>query len=182
MLVKGYLRAFVNDRQDNWQELTQLVEFTINNTASPLSTGFTPFFADCCQHPRCPLAPPTSGTAQEARGCEAVALLMGSVTTETRALLQERQDARKARLDPRRRDVRFAPGDQVLLDSERTPLPSRGLLTPLGWPVHCAGSNGPQHVSARATSRLEGSERVQRLPVAAVLAATGRNVRAAPMH
>ena len=39
MLVKGYLRAFVNDRQDNWQELTPLVEFAINNTASPLTPG-----------------------------------------------------------------------------------------------------------------------------------------------
>ena len=59
-----------------------------------------------------------------------MALLMARVTAETRALLQERQDARKARLDPRRRDVRFAQGNQVLLDSERTPLPSRGLLSP----------------------------------------------------
>jgi len=129
-VIADVLRAFVNDRQDNWPELTPLVEFAINDAASPLGTGFTPFFADRGQHPRRPLAPPTSGTAPEAKGGKAVALLMGRVTAETRALLQERQDARKARLDPRRRDVRFAPGDQVLLNSERTPLPSRGLLSP----------------------------------------------------
>ena len=56
---------------------------------------------------------------------------MACVTAETRTLLQERQDAQKARLNPSRRDVRFTPGDQVLLDSEHTPLPSRGLLSPL---------------------------------------------------
>ena len=127
-VVADVLRAFVNDQQDNWPELTPLVEFTINDTAPPLGTGFTPFFADCGQHQRRPLAPLTSGTAPEARGGEAVALLMARVTAETHALLQELQDTQKARLDPRRRDVRFALGNQVLLDSECTPLPSCRLL------------------------------------------------------
>ena len=56
-VIADVLCALVNDWQDNWPELTQLVEFAINNTASPLGTGFTPFFADSCQHPRSPLAP-----------------------------------------------------------------------------------------------------------------------------
>ena len=63
-------------------------------------------------------------------GGEAVAWLMEQMITEVRALLQERQDARKARLDPGRRDVQFVPGDLVLLDVDRIPLPSRGLLSP----------------------------------------------------
>ena len=46
------------------------------------------------------------------------------------ALLQERQDRRKAELDAARRDVHFALGDEVLLDTEHTPLPSRSLLSP----------------------------------------------------
>ena len=178
-VIADVLRAFVNDWQDNWPELTPLVEFAINDAASPLGTGFTPFFADRGQHPRRPLAPPTSGRAPEARGGEAVALLMASVTAETRALLQERQDARKARLDPRQRDVRFALGDQLRTHS--FPLP-RAPLTPLDWPVHCAGTNGPQQVSARAAPRLEGRERVQRRPLAAVLAAAGRSARTTPVH
>jgi hypothetical protein len=55
---------------------------------------------------------------------------MGRITTEVRALLQERQDWRKAELDAHRRDVRFAVGDEVLLDTEHAPLPSRSLLSP----------------------------------------------------
>jgi hypothetical protein len=55
---------------------------------------------------------------------------MGRVTAEVRALLQERQDRRKAELDAARRDVHFALGDEVLLDTEHTPLPSRSLLSP----------------------------------------------------
>ena len=55
---------------------------------------------------------------------------MGRVTAEVRALLQERQDRRKEELDASRRDVQFAVGDEVLLDTEHTPLPSRSLLSP----------------------------------------------------
>jgi hypothetical protein len=39
-------------------------------------------------------------------------------------LLQEWQDLRKAELDALRRDVRFAVGDEVLLNTEHAPLPS----------------------------------------------------------
>ena len=55
---------------------------------------------------------------------------MGRVTTEVWALLQERQARRKAELDAHRRDVQFAVGDEVLLDTEHTPFPSRSLLSP----------------------------------------------------
>jgi hypothetical protein len=54
---------------------------------------------------------------------------MDQITGEVRALVQERQDLRKARLDPGRRDVTFAPGEEVLLDTTHTPLPSRSLLS-----------------------------------------------------
>ena len=55
-VIADFLRAFVNYRQDNWQEFTPLVEFAINDTASPHCTGFTPFFADRC-HARSPPRP-----------------------------------------------------------------------------------------------------------------------------
>ena len=55
---------------------------------------------------------------------------MSRVTAEVRALLQARQDQRKAELDAHRRDVQFSVGDEVLLDTEHTPLPSRSLLSP----------------------------------------------------
>jgi hypothetical protein len=48
---------------------------------------------------------------------EAAAHLMARVPTEVRALLlQKRQNQRKAKLDAHRWDVRFAEGDEVLLD------------------------------------------------------------------
>ncbi len=53
---------------------------------------------------------------------------MGRVTAEVRALLQERQERRKKALDAHRRDVWFAVGDKVLLNTKHTPLPSSSLL------------------------------------------------------
>ena len=50
---------------------------------------------------------------------------MARITAEVLALLQEQQDRRKAEQDAHRRDVQLAVGDEVLLDTEHTPLPSR---------------------------------------------------------
>ena len=76
-----------------------LVEFAINDSASSLGPGCTPFYADRGQHPRRPLNPPAGqDPAAPAGSGEAVETLMGRVTAEVRALLQERQDRRKADL------------------------------------------------------------------------------------
>ncbi len=117
------LSSFAGKRADDWPEFLPLVEFAINDSASPLGSEYTPFYADCGQHPRRSLVPPAA--PDSAGPGEAVAGLMGRVTTEVRALLQERQDRRKAELDVQRRDVRFAVGDEVLLDTEHAPLASR---------------------------------------------------------
>jgi hypothetical protein len=57
---------------------------------------------------------------------------MAHITAEVQALLrlQGQQDRNKAALDAHRRDVQLAIGDEVLLDTEHTPLPSRSLLIP----------------------------------------------------
>ena len=129
-VIEDVLRSFVAERQDNWPELTPLVEFAINDSASPLGTGYTPFYADRGQHPRRPLTPPADPALPEVSDGAQVARLMDQVTGEVRALLQERQDLRKARLDPGRRDVVLVPGEEVLLDTTHSPLPSRSPLSP----------------------------------------------------
>ena len=127
-VIADVLRSFTGERADDWPDFVPLVEFAINDSASPLGSGYTPFYADRGQHPRRPLVPPAA--PDSAGPGEAVADLMGRVTAEVRALLQERQDRRKEELDAHRRDVRFAVGDEVLLDTEHAPLPSRSLLSP----------------------------------------------------
>jgi hypothetical protein len=49
--LEGYLRNFTSQRQDDWDELLPLGEFTHNNHVHA-STQQTPFMIDTGRHPR----------------------------------------------------------------------------------------------------------------------------------
>ena len=141
-VIADILCAFINDRQDNWQELTPLVEFTINNIASPLGTGFTTFFADSCQHPSSQLAPPTSGTSlcgtpNGQRNCQDLRSSAG--------VAGHKEGSPRPQLTGR--VLSTARSGAAQLQAHPSPLQGAPLIQ-LGWPVHCAGTNCPQHVSA----------------------------------
>jgi hypothetical protein len=110
-----------------------LVEFEINNSVSPLGSGYTLLYADSgqqTQHPRRPLTPPDAPDPVAPAGSgEAAAHMMARVAAEV-LHWQERQDQRKAALDAHQRDVQFAAGDEVPLDTEHPPVLSRSLLFP----------------------------------------------------
>ena len=46
------LRAFANGRKDDWDRQPPLAVFAINNAASTLGDGLTPFYIDWGAHPR----------------------------------------------------------------------------------------------------------------------------------
>ena len=58
--IADVLRSFAGERADDWPALVPLVEFAINDSASPLGSRNTPFYADRGQHPRRPLSRPLS--------------------------------------------------------------------------------------------------------------------------
>ena len=49
--LEQYLRLFVNERQDNWDELLPLAKFQYNNHVHS-ATQQTPFMLDTSQHPQ----------------------------------------------------------------------------------------------------------------------------------
>ena len=49
--LEQYLRLFVNERQDDWDELLPLAEFQYNNHV-PSTTQQTPFMLDSGRHPQ----------------------------------------------------------------------------------------------------------------------------------
>ncbi len=105
--VADVLRSFANERGDDWPALVPLVESAINDLASPLGSGYTPFYAGRGQHPRRPLTPPApSDPAGRGGDGEAAAPLMVRVTEEVRALLQECQARRKVEFAQAGRAVR----------------------------------------------------------------------------
>jgi hypothetical protein len=157
------LRCVSGERAGDWPDFVPLIEFTIIDSASPLGSGYTPFYANSGQHPRRSLVPPPAPDL--AGSGEAATDLMGRVTTEVRALLQERQPAGRtgAELDAQRRDVRFALGEEVLLDRER--LPSLRLPRWMG-PFRCSRDLNIYLLEIPAT-RLPRNQRCASAPVPA---------------
>jgi len=107
------LRAFANGRKDDWDVWLPYAVFAINNAASVLGGGLTPFFIDRGQHPRLPLSLPDPRFDNEPPA--AYAARMKALEHEVLALLHAAQKERKAKLDQGRVDTRFAVGDQVML-------------------------------------------------------------------
>jgi hypothetical protein len=120
--IKQMLRAFVNDRRDDWDELLPVLEFAYNDTVQA-STGHTPFFLNIGAHPR----RPTVSLARGADKVPAVLDLLGNMRT---ALENAKQNIRKAQVrqkagaDARRSDARFAVGERVWLDATQLSVPT----------------------------------------------------------
>ena len=130
-------RSFADERGDDCPTVVPLVEFAITDSASPLANSYTVSRTPSAAGISAPLAAPDpTGPDEEA------AHLMGRVTAEVWALLQERQDLRKA-------DPSATWGAELLLDTEHTPLPSRSLLFPPRAPTRAGSRRGASSPSAQ---------------------------------
>ena len=113
-VIGDTLRAFANGRKDDWDRQLPLAVFAINNAASTLGDGLTPFFIDRGAHPRLPLSAPTADSGgSESPG--QYAQRMRELELSVRELLAAAQRERKAKLDAGRVDTVFKVGDRVLL-------------------------------------------------------------------
>jgi hypothetical protein len=113
-VIGDTLRAFANGRKDDWDRQLPLAVFAINNAASALGDGLTPFFIDRGAHPRLPLSTSTAGgVGSESPG--QYAQRMRQLELSVRELLASAQRERKAKLDAGRVDTVFHVGDRVLL-------------------------------------------------------------------
>ncbi len=63
-VIGDTLRAFANGCKDNWDRQLTLAVFAINNAASILGDGRTPFFIDRGAHPRLPMSLLTTGAGE----------------------------------------------------------------------------------------------------------------------
>ena len=95
-VIADVLRSSAGERADDWPTHVPLVEFAINDSASDRLHALLRRRRPA---PRRPLT--LSGAPDPAGSGEAAAQLMGRVTAQVRALLQERQDRRNKELDSR---------------------------------------------------------------------------------
>ena len=56
-VINDTLRTYPSGRKDDWDSRLPFAELAINNSASSLEYGLTPFSTDRGAHPRLPLSP-----------------------------------------------------------------------------------------------------------------------------
>jgi hypothetical protein len=125
--LEQYLRVFVNERQDDWDELLPTAEFQYNNHIHS-STQQTPFLLDTGQHPRMGFEPTQSPSHLET--VNEFTDRMHSALTEAKSALAKAQDDMSRYYNRRREPApEYAPGDKVYLDGSdiRTSRPSKKL-------------------------------------------------------
>ena len=116
--LEQILRAFCNNKQDNWDELLPYAEIAYNS-AKNLSTGYSPFYLDHGQEASLPANLlhgkylPDSGNAK----VEEVLEELGEALKLVQSNLQKAQQRQKKYADMKRKDIEYAVGDRVLLDT-----------------------------------------------------------------
>src|SRR5882757_870584 len=125
--LEQYLRVFVNERQDDWDELLPMAEFQYNNHIHS-STQQTLFLLDTGQHPHMGFEPTQSPSHLET--VNEFTDQMHSALTEAKSALTKAQDDMSRYYNRRREPApEYTPGDKVYLDGSdiRTSRPSKKL-------------------------------------------------------
>lgn len=125
--LEQYLRLFVDERQDDWEELLPLAEFQYNNHVHS-STQETPFMLDTGRHPRMGFEPNTPESKYET--VNEFKERMATSLDEAKSALAKAKDEMAKYYNRRREPTpEFQPGDKVYLDASdiKTTRPSRKL-------------------------------------------------------
>jgi hypothetical protein len=120
--LEEMLRSYVNWRQTDWDHHLSALELAINN-ARHASTGFTPFYLNFGQEVRLPLDE-ALGAATGCRNPEAAERIeqLRLALQKAKRSIEKAQDRQRHYADQRRREVKFAVGDRVLLSTEHLKL------------------------------------------------------------
>jgi transposase InsO family protein len=115
--LEDMLRAFVNYKQDNWDDCLSAAEFAYNNSTQA-STGYTPFHLDCGQTPIVPSS--LLNQTLYPSNVDSVEDFMSNwrtMITIAKDSLTEAQDRQAKYANKKRRDDRFNIGDKVYLST-----------------------------------------------------------------
>jgi len=125
-MIEAYLRAFVNQEQENWVSLLPMAEFADNNSVT-IGNGMSPFYANYGGHPTTN-NPPSSEPWNPASAV--YAHWMQTVHNESRKGLQAAQERMLQYTDPDRKKLpAYQVGDLVMLSGRniKTRHPSKKL-------------------------------------------------------
>lgn len=119
--LEDMLRAYVNYRQDDWDEYLVSAEIAINNSAQS-STKFSPFFMNYGFHPNFPLRQKLKANNPTA---EDVFQTLSSTLEQAKLNLQRAQQRQSHYANLKRREVEFEVGDRVYLSTENLRIENR---------------------------------------------------------
>ena len=111
--IEAYLRAFVNQEQDNWVSRLPMAEFAYNNSVT-MGNGMSPFYANYGFHPAA-IDPPTEGPLNPVS--TVYGHWMQTVFEESRKGLKAAQERMSQYADPTRKEPpAYQVGDLVMLN------------------------------------------------------------------
>jgi hypothetical protein len=113
--LEQYLRLFVNERQDDWSELTPLAEFQYNNHIHS-STHQTPFMLDTGRHPIMGFEP-NEGDSRLEMVNEFKGRMEDSLKEAKAALVKAKSDMERYYNRRRNPAPALVPGEKVFLDA-----------------------------------------------------------------
>ena len=112
--LEDMLRAYVNDKHNDWDLHLPTAEFAVNNSIHA-STGYSPFYMNYGQHPH---LPSITGDASKIQAVETLLSNLKSDIDIAKQHLISAQQRQKHYADQHRREVVYKQGDKVLLNTK----------------------------------------------------------------
>lgn len=115
--LEDMLRAYTNYNQDDWDEYLVTAEIAYNDSIQA-STGETPFYLNCGQHPKFSplLAYPNSSRTHNQAVSDMLSQLQLSLKN-AKSSLEQAQQRQKQYANESRREVTLSVGDEVMLST-----------------------------------------------------------------
>jgi hypothetical protein len=168
-VVEGYLRAYIDYAQDDWEAWLPLAEFSYNNSDHS-STGMSPFYANYGFHPRLEVSDfiPSNDAPKAGSAAEYIQELRSSPKEAQEAIVKAISTS-KTHYDSKRKDApEYKEGDMVFVSAEniRTTRPTKKLAErQLGpFPVLKVVSPSACGEAGRSEDSREDSPRLRSQP------------------
>lgn len=115
--LEEMLRAYVNYRQDDWDDYLISAEIACNNSVN-ISTGYSPFYLQYGCHPHFPMQAAVESISQSNNETANQQIVnMNEALERAKENLLAAQERQKKYADERRREVEFVVGDKVMLNT-----------------------------------------------------------------
>jgi hypothetical protein len=141
--VKRYLRSYLQDHLDEWDQHLTAAEIAINNSVQA-STGFTPFFLESGRHPHLPIntAMRDAGLCNIPAAAKTIEQFHQDIE-KAKQHLRQAQQSQKEFADRRRVDVQYQVGDRVFLRLHRSDRQRRSITNQYVGPLEVIGVPSP---------------------------------------